>query len=106
MHREYIAFVEGQPAAPRGTWRDWVQLSRDEMRQMVVEAPAGDRQHVGIARDLRRHDLERDLVAGAGVLRDERIPDSSDPQRSGDPVIADGLPDQSAASLTRCDHGA
>jgi 23S rRNA pseudouridine1911/1915/1917 synthase len=38
MHREYIAFAEGRSASPSGTWRNWLQLSRDEMRQNVVHA--------------------------------------------------------------------
>ena len=35
MKREYVAFVEGRSRAPRGTWRYWLQLSRDELRQHV-----------------------------------------------------------------------
>ena len=36
MKREYVAYVQGRPAAPAGTWRQWLQLSRDEMRQQVI----------------------------------------------------------------------
>ncbi|HXP59986.1 MAG TPA: RluA family pseudouridine synthase [Dongiaceae bacterium] len=36
MQREYVAFVEGRPNTPKGTWRQWLQLSRDELRQHVV----------------------------------------------------------------------
>ncbi len=36
MKREYVAFVEGRPPAPKGTWRQWLQLSRDELRQHVL----------------------------------------------------------------------
>jgi 23S rRNA pseudouridine1911/1915/1917 synthase len=36
MKREYVAFVEGRPSAPKGTWRQWLQLSRDELRQHVL----------------------------------------------------------------------
>ena len=36
MKREYVAFVEGRPSAPKGVWRQWLQLSRDELRQHVV----------------------------------------------------------------------
>jgi 23S rRNA pseudouridine1911/1915/1917 synthase len=36
MKREYVAFVKGRAAAPRGTWRQWLELSQDEMRQHVV----------------------------------------------------------------------
>lgn len=36
MKREYLAFVQGQPATPSGTWRHWLRLSRDELRQQVI----------------------------------------------------------------------
>ncbi|HWQ92802.1 MAG TPA: RluA family pseudouridine synthase [Clostridia bacterium] len=36
MKREYVAFVEGRSAARKGTWRQWLQLGRDEMRQYVL----------------------------------------------------------------------
>jgi 23S rRNA pseudouridine1911/1915/1917 synthase len=36
MKRQYVAFVEGRPGTPNGTWRQWLQLSRDELRQHVL----------------------------------------------------------------------
>ncbi len=36
MKRQYVAFVEGRPIAPKGTWRQWVRLSDDEMRQHIL----------------------------------------------------------------------
>ena len=36
MQREYVAFVEGRSATRTGTWRHWVQLSADEMRQQIL----------------------------------------------------------------------
>jgi 23S rRNA pseudouridine1911/1915/1917 synthase len=36
MKREYVAFVEGRSSAPKGTWRQWLQLGRDELRQHVI----------------------------------------------------------------------
>jgi 23S rRNA pseudouridine1911/1915/1917 synthase len=36
MKREYVAFVEGRSSVPRGTWRQWLQLSRDELHQQVL----------------------------------------------------------------------
>jgi 23S rRNA pseudouridine1911/1915/1917 synthase len=41
MSREYVAFAEGRPAAPQGTWRDWLELSEDEMRQRIVSENRG-----------------------------------------------------------------
>ena len=36
MKREYVAYVEGRSRTPKGTWRQWLQLSRDELRQHVL----------------------------------------------------------------------
>jgi 23S rRNA pseudouridine1911/1915/1917 synthase len=36
MKREYVAFVEGRSPTRAGTWRQWLQLSDDEMRQHIV----------------------------------------------------------------------
>jgi 23S rRNA pseudouridine1911/1915/1917 synthase len=31
-----VAFVEGRSSTPKGTWRQWLQLSKDELRQHVL----------------------------------------------------------------------
>jgi len=36
MKREYVAFVQGRAKSPKGTWRQWIELSEDQMRQRVV----------------------------------------------------------------------
>jgi 23S rRNA pseudouridine1911/1915/1917 synthase len=36
MKREYVAYVEGRATAPKGTWRHWLELSADELRQQIV----------------------------------------------------------------------
>ena len=36
MKREYVAFVAGRSEMSKGTWRQWLELSRDELRQQVV----------------------------------------------------------------------
>ena len=38
MKREYIAFVDGRSGTPKGTWRQWLQLSRDELHQEILTA--------------------------------------------------------------------
>ncbi len=43
MKREYVAWVEGRSSTPKGTWRHWLQLSSDELRQQVLpEMPSRD----------------------------------------------------------------
>lgn len=39
MKREYVAFVQGRALSPRGTWRQWLELSEDELRQHVLTRP-------------------------------------------------------------------
>jgi 23S rRNA pseudouridine1911/1915/1917 synthase len=36
MKREYVAFVEGRSATSTGTWRQWLALSPDQLRQNIV----------------------------------------------------------------------
>ena len=36
MQREYVAYVQGRASKPSGTWRQWLELSEDELRQRVV----------------------------------------------------------------------
>ena len=40
MRREYVAYVEGRLRSPKGTWRNWLKLSEDELRQVIVPPPA------------------------------------------------------------------
>ena len=35
MKREYIAYVEGRPPHPRGTWRHWLETGEDALKQRV-----------------------------------------------------------------------
>ncbi|MCG3149386.1 MAG: Ribosomal large subunit pseudouridine synthase D [Verrucomicrobiae bacterium] len=36
MRREYVAYVEGKLAQPKGTWTNWLKLSEDELRQFII----------------------------------------------------------------------
>lgn len=36
VKREYVAYVEGRPQQSKGTWRNWLKLSADELRQFVI----------------------------------------------------------------------
>lgn len=38
MQREYVAFAEGRPCTPKGTWRDWLKMNPDETEQTIVPA--------------------------------------------------------------------
>jgi 23S rRNA pseudouridine1911/1915/1917 synthase len=45
MRREYVAYVEGRSQSSKGTWRQWLQLSRDELRQHVLPETAARAVH-------------------------------------------------------------
>jgi 23S rRNA pseudouridine1911/1915/1917 synthase len=36
MKREYVAFVEGRLREPKGTWRQWLQPGKNELRQQIL----------------------------------------------------------------------
>lgn len=36
MQRAYVAYVEGRPPADKGTWKNWLKLRDDELRQFVI----------------------------------------------------------------------
>ena len=36
MHRQYVAYVEGRLKETKGTWRNWLKLSDDQLRQFVI----------------------------------------------------------------------
>ncbi len=42
MQREYIAYAEGRPPKPKGTWRNWLKLTDDETQQTIVPSTDPD----------------------------------------------------------------
>jgi 23S rRNA pseudouridine1911/1915/1917 synthase len=42
MQRQYVAYVEGRPKSPKGTWRNWLKLSDDQLRQFVIPRAEAD----------------------------------------------------------------
>jgi 23S rRNA pseudouridine1911/1915/1917 synthase len=38
--RQYVAFVDGRPKTPRGTWRHWLRFDDDNLRQLVLSERA------------------------------------------------------------------
>jgi 23S rRNA pseudouridine1911/1915/1917 synthase len=39
--RQYVAFVDGRPRTPRGTWRHWLRFDEEALRQHVSSQPGG-----------------------------------------------------------------
>jgi 23S rRNA pseudouridine1911/1915/1917 synthase len=74
MKREYVAFVEGRVNPPKGTWRQWLQLSRDELRQCVLPGTAQAR--AAEAREAITHYeaiAEYPLASGKGFITKLRL---------------------------------
>ncbi len=42
MRREYVAYVEGRLKSAKGTWRNWLKLSEDQLRQVIVLQPEAE----------------------------------------------------------------
>src|SRR5438045_3613624 len=75
MKREYVAFVEGRPSAPQGTWRQWLQLSEDELRQQVVSEPNAKPARREAQEAITHYEVlaEYPLAGGKGVISKLRL---------------------------------
>lgn len=70
MKREYVAFVEGRSRASAGTWRQWLQLSRDEMTQHVISEAQAKDPRSGALEAITHYEVlaEYPLKGGKGVI--------------------------------------
>jgi 23S rRNA pseudouridine1911/1915/1917 synthase len=75
MKRQYIAFVDGRPQTSKGTWRQWLQLSEDEMRQHVVSEPEAKAGRSKAVEAITHFEViaEFPLAAGKGVVTKLRL---------------------------------
>ena len=75
MRREYVAFVEGKAAAPKGTWRQWVRLSENEMRQHIVSPAQAQAPQAEAQEAITHYEVvaEYPLPAGAGWISKLRL---------------------------------
>ena len=75
MKREYVAFVEGRSRAPQGTWRQWLQLSRDELRQHVVSETVGKAPGAEALEAITHYEViaEYPLAGGQGFVTKLRL---------------------------------
>jgi 23S rRNA pseudouridine1911/1915/1917 synthase len=74
--REYIAFVEGRPGKPKGTWRDWLRLTRDEMRQNVVRFEGGSSK--GSSKETAGRDDAIEAITHYEIAREYHLPGSEE----------------------------
>jgi len=75
MKREYVAFVEGRASAPRGTWRQWLQLSADELRQHIVSGPEASAANAEAREAITHYEViaEYPLANGKGFVSKLRL---------------------------------
>ena len=70
MHREYVAYVEGRPTPSQGTWRNWLKLRDDELRQFVITAAEAKLAGAAAMEAITHYEviMEFPLAGGAGVV--------------------------------------
>jgi 23S rRNA pseudouridine1911/1915/1917 synthase len=75
MKREYVAFVEGRASAPYGTWRQWLQLSPDELRQHIVPEPDARVDQSEVREAITHYEViaEYPLTGGQGFVSKLRL---------------------------------
>lgn len=74
MQREYVAFVEGEPSSPKGTWRHVLSLSPDELHQRVLDDHTrGSASHKTQEAVTHYQVVETFRLAGSGVVTKLRL---------------------------------
>lgn len=75
MKREYVAFVEGRSSTPKGTWRHWLQLSPDELRQQVLSPSAAQGRSEEAREAITHYEViaEYPLAGGTGFVTKLRL---------------------------------
>jgi 23S rRNA pseudouridine1911/1915/1917 synthase len=66
MKREYVAYAEGRSRTPQGTWRHWLQLSRDELRQHVVSNPQAKAPGAEVLEAITHYEVIAEYPVGGG----------------------------------------
>ena len=66
MKREYVAFAEGRARQAKGAWRDWLQLSRDEMRQNVLNESPAKAAAAKVSEAITHYEVVREYSLGGG----------------------------------------
>ena len=75
MKREYVAFVEGRPQTRQGTWRQWLQLSEDELRQHVISETEAKAAKSEVQEAITHYEViaEYPLASGQGIVTKLRL---------------------------------
>jgi 23S rRNA pseudouridine1911/1915/1917 synthase len=75
MKREYVAFVEGRSSTARGTWRQRLQLSRDELHQQVLSDAQAAAAGSEVCQAITHYEViaEYPIAGGAGWVTKLRL---------------------------------
>jgi 23S rRNA pseudouridine1911/1915/1917 synthase len=75
MRREYVAFVEGRSSTPKGTWRQWLRLSKDELRQQVLSETQARAHGSEVQEAITHYEViaEYPLASGKGCVTKLRL---------------------------------
>jgi 23S rRNA pseudouridine1911/1915/1917 synthase len=75
MKRDYVAFVEGRSSMPKGTWRQWLQLSKDELRQRVLSETQAKAHGSEVQEAITHYEViaEYPLAGGKGFVTKLRL---------------------------------
>jgi len=75
MKREYVAFAEGRSDTSRGVWRQWLQLSRDELRQQVLSETQARAAGPEVREAITHYEVmaEYSVASGAGFVTKLRL---------------------------------
>ncbi|MSR64153.1 MAG: RluA family pseudouridine synthase [Verrucomicrobiae bacterium] len=73
IKREYVAYVDGKAKAPRGTWRHWLKLTEDEMRQFVVPEHEGKAEQSTAVEAITHYEVITEFQTASGVVSKLRL---------------------------------
>jgi 23S rRNA pseudouridine1911/1915/1917 synthase len=68
MKREYVAYVEGKAAAPKGTWQHWLELTADELRQNIVSAARAAASPETVQEAITHYEVMKEYALAAGKM--------------------------------------
>jgi len=62
--RQYVAFVDGRPKTPRGTWRHWLRFDDDDLRQRVLSERAAREAGDDAQKSVTHYEVVEEFVVG------------------------------------------
>jgi 23S rRNA pseudouridine1911/1915/1917 synthase len=75
MKREYVAFAEGRSSTRKGTWRQWLELSDDEMQQRILSDKEDKSRHPNAKEAITHYEVisEHPLAGEKGFVTKLRL---------------------------------